>query len=80
MCLSKSPNKHNRLFLKGMPLGDELSSEIEKETMGPKAETKTMAKRLVEEYDWDKTDSMKVWCYGPDNNGPNMVVDVAKGV
>lgn len=80
MCLSKSPNKHNRLFLKGMPLGDELSSEIEKETMGPKAETKTMAKRLVEEYEWDKTDSMKVWCYGPDNNGPNMVVDVAKGV
>jgi elongation factor 2 len=80
MCLSKSPNKHNRLFLKGMPLGDELSSEIEKETMGPKAETKAMAKRLVEEFEWDKTDSTKIWCYGPDNNGPNMVVDTAKGV
>lgn len=25
MCLSKSPNKHNRLFLKGGPLSDELS-------------------------------------------------------
>ena len=80
MCLSKSPNKHNRLFLKGMPLHEELSNEIEKETMGPKAETKTMSKRLVDEYEWDKTDSTKVWCYGPDNNGPNMVVDTAKGV
>jgi len=29
MCLSKSPNKHNRLYLKGAPLGDELSNEIE---------------------------------------------------
>jgi len=25
MCLSKSPNKHNRIFLKANPLGDELS-------------------------------------------------------
>jgi elongation factor 2 len=80
MCLSKSPNKHNRLFLKGTPLGEELSAEIEKETMGPKAETKERGKRLVEEFEWDKTDATKIWCYGPDNNGPNMVVDVAKGV
>jgi len=80
MCLSKSPNKHNRLFLKGCPLGEELSAEIETEAMGPKAETKERGKRLVEEFDWDKTDSTKIWCYGPDNNGPNMVVDTAKGV
>ena len=80
MCLSKSPNKHNRLFLKGCPLGEELSAEIEKETMGPKSETKERGKRLVEEFEWDKTDSTKIWCYGPDNNGPNMVVDTAKGV
>ena len=80
MCLSKSPNKHNRLFLKGCPLGEELSAEIETEAMGPKAETKERGKRLVEEFDWDKTDATKIWCYGPDNNGPNMVVDTAKGV
>ena len=80
MCLSKSPNKHNRLFLKGCPLGEELSAEIESEKMGPKAETKERGKRLVEEFEWDKTDATKIWCYGPDNNGPNMVVDTAKGV
>jgi elongation factor 2 len=40
MCLSKSPNKHNRLFLKGAPLSDDLSNEIESEKMGPKTETK----------------------------------------
>jgi len=80
MCLSKSPNKHNRLFLKGEPLSDELSDLIESEELGPKCETKEQARRLVEEFEWDKSDALKIWCYGPDNNGPNMVVDVAKGV
>merc|ERR1739838_859744 len=31
MCLSKSPNKHNRLFCKAEPLGDDLSNLIEEE-------------------------------------------------
>merc|ERR1719389_629099 len=38
MCLSKSPNKHNRLFLKGKPLGDKLSLDIEEERIGPKSD------------------------------------------
>merc|ERR1711990_1369595 len=28
MCLSKSPNKHNRLYMKAKPLGEELSADI----------------------------------------------------
>jgi len=80
MCLSKSPNKHNRLFMKANPLGDELSQLIEEEKIGPKTETKERSKRLVEEFEWDKTDSQKIWAFGPDTNGPNIIVDVAKGV
>ena len=30
MCLSKSPNKHNRLFMKACPLPEGLAEEIEK--------------------------------------------------
>ena len=80
MCLSKSPNKHNRLFLKGGPLSCELADEIENEVLGPKAETKERGKKLVETYQWDKTDTQKIWCYGPETTGPNMLIDVAKGV
>merc|ERR1719362_130188 len=29
MCLSKSPNKHNRLFMKAVPMPDGLSEDIE---------------------------------------------------
>jgi elongation factor 2 len=80
MCLSKSPNKHNRLFMKANPLGDELSKMIEDEKVGPKVESKERAKILVDKFEWDKTDATKIWCFGPDTNGPNVFVDVAKGV
>jgi elongation factor 2 len=79
MCLSKSPNKHNRLFCKGAPLTDELSDKIEKEEVGPKSEAKERSKILCDEFEWDKTDSQKIWTFGPDTNGPNMLVDTAKG-
>jgi len=80
MCLSKSPNKHNRIFLKASPLGDDLSAMMEDEKVGPKTESKERSRILCEDFEWDKTDSQKIWCFGPDNVGPNVAVDVAKGV
>jgi len=86
MCLSKSPNKHNRLFCKGRPLGDDLCNAIEEEKVGPKNESKERSKMLMdpeicgEDYVWDKDDTTKIWSFGPNTNGPNMFVDVAKGV
>merc|ERR1719473_1161804 len=80
MCLSKSPNKHNRLFCKGSPLDDELSLKIEEGEIGPRTDPKERSKILCDEYDWDKTDTQKIWCFGPDTTGPNVLVDVAKGV
>ena len=80
MCLSKSPNKHNRLFMKASPLGDDLSDLIEKEICGPKAETKERSRILFEDFQWDKADTLKIWAFGPDTHGPNMLVDTAKGV
>jgi len=88
MCLSKSPNKHNRLYCKSKPLGDKLSGDIEEEVIGPKNDVKERSKLLINDdeengygdYAWDKDDTQKIWSFGPNNNGPNMLVDVAKGV
>ena len=79
MCLSKSPNKHNRLFCKAKPLGDDLSLMIENEEIGPKSDSKERSKTLVEKFDWEKDETQKIWCFGPDASGPNMMIDVAKG-
>jgi elongation factor 2 len=80
MCLSKSPNKHNRLFCKAQPLDEDLSILIEKEEVGPKQDPKERSKVLCEKFEWDKNDTQKIWCFGPNTNGPNMLVDVTKAV
>merc|ERR1719443_2239264 len=46
--MSKSPNKHNRLYIEARPLEDGIAK--------------------------------KIWCFAPDTTGPNMFVDVTKGV
>mmetsp|Transcript_26156 Transcript_26156/g.57794 ORF Transcript_26156/g.57794 Transcript_26156/m.57794 type:complete len:833 (+) Transcript_26156:79-2577(+) len=79
-CLSKSPNKHNRLYMQAEPMADELTDEIEAGTAGPKTDPKERIKIFSEKYDWDKTEASKVWCFGPDTTGPNVVVDTTQGV
>lgn len=77
-CLAKSPNKHNRVFIQSASLGNTLSQEIEDETLGPKTDVKIRNRKLADEYDWDINDAKKIWFFGPDNNGPNMLVDTTK--
>ncbi|CAI5741091.1 unnamed protein product [Peronospora destructor] len=81
-CLSKSPNKHNRLFCEAGPLGDELTLEIEeeKEEVSPRYDQKLRARYLADNHGWDVTDARKIWGYGPDGTGANLFVDATKGV
>jgi len=80
MCLSKSPNKHNRLYVKALPMSAELQNAIEGGSIGPKDDPKARARTLSEEHGWDPTDARKIWCFGPETTGPNVLVDVTKGV
>jgi elongation factor 2 len=79
-CLSKSPNKHNRLFCKAEPLEEGLSDEIEAGDISNKDDPKVRARVLADKYGWDVTDARKIWCFGPDTSGANILVDVTKGV
>eukprot|EP00300_Choanocystis_sp_HF-7_P036285 c52126_g1_i1.p1 GENE.c52126_g1_i1~~c52126_g1_i1.p1 ORF type:complete len:840 (-),score=198.74 c52126_g1_i1:28-2547(-) len=80
MCLSKSPNKHNRLYMKAFPMDEELSKQIDDRKIGPRDDPKTRGRVLADEYGWDVSEARKIWCFGPDTNGPNVVVDASKGV
>merc|ERR1712216_1023948 len=74
-CLAKSPNKHNRLWMEGCPLGDEYANDIDAGKLGAKHDAKDRAKELAEKFDWDKNHALKIWCYGPETDGANMVID-----
>merc|ERR1711909_91597 len=80
VCLSKSPNKHNRLFMKAAPLPDGMSEDIDNNKVTPRDDPKTRGRYLADKYDYDVTEARKIWCFGPDTNGPNLMIDCSKGV
>lgn len=79
-CLSKSPNKHNRIYMTAQPIGETLCQDIDNGKVTSRQDFKERGRHLVENYEWDATESRKIWCFGPDGTGPNLVVDVTKGV
>jgi elongation factor 2 len=80
VALSKSQNKHNRLYIKAMPIDEELTKAIENGKVNARDDFKARARVLADEFGWDVTDARKIWCFGPDTTGPNLMVDVTKGV
>merc|ERR1711970_1650787 len=79
-CLAKSPNKHNRIYLVAEPMEEDLSKAIEDGAAGPKADAKERTKLLKEQHSWDATDATKIWAWGPESEGANVVVDKTQGV
>jgi elongation factor 2 len=80
VCLSKSPNKHNRLYVVARPLEEGLAEAIDNNHITPRDEPKARARELAEKYGWDVTEARKIWAFGPNTNGPNVMVDCTKGV
>jgi elongation factor 2 len=80
VCLSKSPNKHNRLYVVARPLEEGLAEAIDNGQITPRDEPKARARELAEKYNWDVTEARKIWAFGPNTNGPNVLVDCTKGV
>merc|ERR1712063_231404 len=63
------------LYMKAQPLIDELSDAIDKGTVSARDDFKTRAKVLAAEYEWDPNDARKIWCFGPEQTGPNVLAD-----
>merc|ERR1711975_133017 len=79
-CLAKSPNKHNRIFMTATNFPEGLSEDIDNGEVTDKQDFKTRGRYLADKYEWDVGEARKIWCFGPEGTGPNMVIDVSKGV
>jgi len=66
--------------VKAGPLDEDLTKAIEAGKIDSRDDFKARAHLLADEYGWDVTDARKIWCFGPDTTGPNLMVDVTKGV
>ncbi|KAF9136254.1 Elongation factor 2 [Mortierella sp. 14UC] len=78
--LAKSPNKHNRIFVRASPLSEEVTAAIEGGKISPRDELKARARVLSDEYGWENQEARKIWAFGPDGTGPNVLVDMTKAV
>jgi len=79
--LAKSANKHNRLWVTAEPLAEGLPDAIESREVDPKGDSsggKERGRILVEKYGWDLADTKKIWTFGPDTTGTNVLVDMTR--
>ena len=80
VCMAKSPNKHNRLYVIAEPLAEELVNEIEAGSIKAGDDLKQTSRTLIDKYEWEQHDAKKLWVFGPDQAGPNFLVDQTKAV
>ncbi|ORX62478.1 elongation factor 2 [Hesseltinella vesiculosa] len=78
--LSKSPNKHNRIWMKASPMEEITSVAIENGDIGPRDDPKIRARKLADTHSWDVNEARRIWCFGPDGTGANLLVDTTKAV
>merc|ERR1712133_197285 len=79
-CLSKSPNKHNRLFMTAVNMPEGLPEDIDNGEVTSRDDFKIRGRYLADKYDYDVGEARKIWCFGPEGTGPNIVIDASKGV
>lgn len=84
VCLSKSANHHNRLFVKAFPMDEQLQRDIDdgEHVKATNVNDRDQIHYLTEKYNFDSNDvtSKKLWAFGPEGTGPNFVIDTTAGV
>jgi len=81
--LSKSANKHNRLFCTALPLSEEVQKMFDDEVLTPTMDIKERTKLLREHpaLGWEEASTpQKIWCFGNDQIGPNVMCERTVGV
>ena len=81
LCLAKSPNKHNRLYVKAEPLHPDLVNDLINKVITPTMDQNKLTRHLVDKYGWDVNDTKKIWAFGPlGDEATNVLVDCTRGV
>jgi len=62
------------------PLGEGVAEACDRGEITSRDDVKLRARLLAEKYEWDVTEARKIWAFGPETTGPNMVVDCTKAV
>ncbi|KAK9371019.1 P-loop containing nucleoside triphosphate hydrolase protein [Lipomyces kononenkoae] len=71
----ETPNKKNRISIIAEPLDPGISEDIESGKVNIEWPVRKIGKFFQEQYEWDALASRSIWAFGPEDNGPNILLD-----
>ncbi|KAJ7897288.1 Calreticulin family-domain-containing protein [Mycena olivaceomarginata] len=74
-CYADTPNKKNKITMIAEPLERGVAEDIERGRVNMRMTVKDRGKFFQEKYQWDLLASRSIWAFGPDENGPNILLD-----
>jgi U5 small nuclear ribonucleoprotein component len=74
-CFAETPNKKNKIYMVAEPLEKGLGEDIEKGKVKIDWDSRRIGDFFAKNYDWDQLAARSIWAFGPETNGPNVLVD-----
>ncbi|KAF9245659.1 Calreticulin family-domain-containing protein [Melanogaster broomeanus] len=74
-CYADTPNKKNKITMIAEPLERGVAEDIERGRVTMRMTPKERGTFFQEKYQWDLLASRSIWAFGPDDNGPNILLD-----
>lgn len=74
-CFAETPNKKNKITMIAEPLEKGLAEDIENGVVSIEWPRKRLGDFFQTKYDWDLLAARSIWAFGPDKQGPNILLD-----
>lgn len=74
-CYADTPNKKNKITMIAEPLERGISEDIESGKINIRMPPKQLGQHFQNKYGWDLLASRSIWAFGPDEQGPNLLMD-----
>lgn len=74
-CYAQTPNKKNKLTIIAEPLEKGIAEDIDSGRLDVHLPPRELSKIFVERYGWDTLAARSIWAFGPEEGGPNVLVD-----
>uniref|UniRef100_A0A0G4G840 Tr-type G domain-containing protein n=1 Tax=Chromera velia CCMP2878 TaxID=1169474 RepID=A0A0G4G840_9ALVE len=74
-CYAETPNKKNKLFMIAEQLEKGIGEEIEEGLIRADWDEEKRTAYFQEKFEWDVLAASRIWAFGPDSRGPNVLLD-----
>ncbi|KAJ3679071.1 hypothetical protein LUZ60_017082 [Juncus effusus] len=74
-CFAETPNKKNKITMVAEPLEEGIAVDIENGLVSIDSKQKDISEFFRKRYDWDVLSARSIWAFGPDKQGPNVLLD-----